>query len=151
MNQISSALAKAGVKIPPLLQRVWQVLHDQKGPRSAKALASMLNLPQSRLSSALSKLKSRGMVAVLRRDLTRCKGSRGAVITRLVAQYGTLGTEYELLPVLPTTKAEPAKAELELRVDPLEFQAVRPATIDIEKMTLAEAHDLYRRLKEFFA
>ena len=151
MNQISSALAQAGVKLPPLLQRVWQLLHDQKSPRSAKVLASMLNMPQSYVSSALNKLESRGMVAVLRHELTRCKGPRGIVTNRLVAQYATLGVKYELLPVLPTTKLAP---QPQLQPD-IEQRFLRPQPaiidIDIEKMTLAEAHALYMRLREFFA
>jgi DNA-binding transcriptional ArsR family regulator len=150
MNQISSALAQAGVKLPSLLQRVWQILHDSKVPRSGKVLASMLNLPQAHVSSALNKLYSRGMVAIARHELTHCKGPRGSTRKALVAQYAALGTEYELLPVLPTTKVEPQPqlaADIEqrfLRPSP------QPATIDIEKMTLAEAHALYKRLQEFF-
>jgi len=143
MNQISSALVQAGVKLPSLSQRVWQVLHDSKVPRSGKVLASMLNLPQAHVSSALNKLYARGMVAIARQELTRCKGPRGSVTNRLVAQYAALGTEYELLPVLPK-----AKPDVEQR-----FLCPSPqptATIDIEKMTLAEAHALYKRLQEFF-
>ena len=143
MNQISSALAQAGVKLPPLTQRVWQVLHDQKVPRTGKVLASMLNLPQSEVASALSKLHSRGMVAIARHERTRCTGPKGTASHRLVAQYAALGNEYELLPVLPTTKAEPAK--------PVVVVHSTPATIDIGKMTLSEAHALYKRLQEFFS
>lgn len=149
MNQISSALAQAGVKIPPLLQRVWQLLHDQKSPRSAKVLASILNLPQPYVSSALSKLESRGMVVIARHELTRCKGPRGIVTNRLVAQYEAVGHEYELLPVLPTIKlAQPPQPQPDIEH---RFLRPQPTTIDIEKMTLAEAHALYMRLREFFA
>lgn len=159
MNQISSALAQAGVKLPPLLRRVWQLLHDQKSPRSAKVLASILNLPQSHVSSALNKLESRGMVAIARHELTRCKGPRGAVSNRLVAQYEAVGHEYELLPVLPTIKlTQPPQPVVDieqrfLRQQPdieQRFLRPQPATIDIEKMTLGEAHVLYKQLKEFF-
>ena len=143
MNQISSALAQAGVKLPPLTQRIWQLLHDSKMPRSAKVVASMLNEPQSQISSAMNNLYSRGMVAIARHERTRCKGPRGSVTNRLVAQYAALGTEYELLPVLPTTKAETAK--------PVVVVQPAPATIDIEKMTLSEAHALYKRLQQFFS
>ena len=164
MNQISSALAQAGVKLPPLLQRVWQLLHDQKMPRSGKVLASMLNLPQAYVSSALNKLESRGMVAIARHELTRCKGPRGSVTNRLVAQYEAIGQEYELLPVLPTIKltqqTQPA-VDIEQRflrrqtqpVVDIEQRFLRQQTqpaVDIEKMTLAEAHALYKRLQEFF-
>ena len=97
---------------------------------------------------------SRGMVALARHELTRVKGPRGTSSNRLVAQWAAVGQEYELLPVVPTTKAEPiAKPDVEQRF----FRPAPPwergaqFELDIEKMTLSEAHTLYKRLREFFA
>lgn len=146
MNQISSALAQAGVKLPPLTRRIWQLLHDSKLPRSAACLASMLHVPRGNVSSAINSMYSRGMVALARHELTRIKGPRGTSIKRLVAQWAAVGQEYELLRALPTTKAKPPTP-----VD-VEQRFLRPAPpLDIEKMTLSEAHTLYKRLREFFA
>lgn len=153
MNQISSALAQAGVKLPPLTQRVWQVLYDSKIPRSATCLASMLRVPSGNVSSAINSMYSRGMIALARHELTRLKGPRGTSINRLIAHWAAVGQEYELLPVLPTTKAEPAANPYLVNATNaklLGHSTPQPATINIEKMTLSEAHTLYKQLREFF-
>ena len=159
MNKISAALTQAGVKLPPLTQRIWQLLHDSKLPRSATCLASMLHVPRGNVSSTINTMYSRGMVALARHELTRVKGPRGTNSNRLVAQWAAVGQEYELLPVLPTTKAEPittaepiAKADVERRsLRHAPPWAAEQFELDIEKMTLAQAHTLYKRLREFFA
>ena len=143
MNQISSALAQAGVKLPPLTQRIWQLLHDSKLPRSATCLASMLHVPRGNVSSTINTMYSRGMVALARHELTRVKGPRGTNSNRLVAQWAAVGQEYELLPVLPTTKAKPD-------VEQQPVQTVDKLELDIEKMPLSKAFALYKRLQEFF-
>ena len=139
MNQISSMLAKAGVRLPPLTQRIWQLLHDSKLPRSAKVIANMLNVPSSHVASSVRNLYSRGMIALASHEVTHVKGPRGSNTKRLVAQWASVGQEYELLSVLPTTKLQPAPS------------LPQPIPFDIEKMTLAEAHALYKRLQEFFS
>ena len=143
MNKISTALAQAGVKLPPLTQRIWQLLHDSKLPRSATCLASMLHVPRGNVSSTINTMYSRGMVALARHELTRVKGPRGTNSNRLVAQWAAVGQEYELLPVLPTTKAKPD-------VEQQPVQTVDKLELDIEKMPLSKAFALYKRLQEFF-
>ena len=143
MNQISSALAQAGVKLPPLTRRVWQVLHDSKIPRSATCVASMLHVPSGNVSSAINSMYSRGMIALARHELTRVNGPHGSTKNRLIAQWAAVGQEYELLPVLPTTKAKPD-------VEQQPVQTVDELELDIKKMTLAQAHTLYKQLREFF-
>ena len=86
---------------------------------------------------------SRGMVALARHELTRVKGPRGTNSNRLVAQWAAVGQEYELLPVLPTTKAKPD-------VEQQPVQTVDKLELDIEKMPLSKAFALYKRLQEFF-
>ena len=153
MNQISSALAQAGVKLPSLMRRVWQVLHDSKMPRSATCVANILHEPRNSVASAVNSMHSRGMVALARHELTRVKGPHNSTKNRLIAQWAAVGQEYELLPVSPTTKAEPiAKADVEQRFfRPAPPWAAEQFELDIEKMTLAQAHTLYKRLREFFA
>lgn len=147
MNQISSALAQAGVKLPPLTQRIWQLLHDSKLPRSATCLASMLNVPRGNVSSTINSMYSRGMVALARHELTRIKGPRGTSINRPIAHWAAVGQEYELLPVLPTTKAKlPATVDVEQQP----VRTAEPFELDIEKMPLSKAFALYKRLQEFF-
>ena len=147
MNQISSALAQAGVKLPPLTQRIWQLLHDSKLPRSATCLASMLHVPRGNVSSTINTMYSRGMVALARHELTRVKGPRGTNSNRLVAQWAAVGQEYELLPFLPTTKAKlPAPVDVEQQP----VRTAEPFELDIEKMPLSKAFALYKRLQEFF-
>ena len=153
MNQISSALAQAGVKLPPLTRRIWQLLRDSKLPRSAACLASMLNEPPGNVSSAINTMYSRGMIALVRHELTRVKGPHDSTKNRLIAQWAAVGQEYELLPVLPTTKAEPAANPYLVNATNaklLGHSTPQPATINIEKMTLSEAHTLYKQLREFF-
>lgn len=147
MNQISSALAQAGVKLPPLTRRVWQLLHDSKLPRSAACVASILHEPPGNVSSAINTMYSRGMIALARHELTRIKGPRGTSTNRLVAQWATVGQEYELLRVLPTTKAKPP-APVEVKQQPV--RTVEQFELDVEKMPLSKAFALYKRLQEFF-
>ena len=147
MNQISSALAQAGIKLPPLTRRIWQLLHDSKLPRSAACLASMLHVPRGNVSSAINSMYSRGMIALARHEPTRIKGPRGTSINRSIAQWAAVGQDYELLQVLPTTKAKPP-ASVEVEQQPQ--RAVEQFELDIEKMPLSKAFDLYKRLQEFF-
>jgi len=151
MNQISSALAQAGVKLPSLMRRVWQVLHDSKIPRSATCVANILHEPRNSVASAVNSMYSRGMVALARHELTRVKGPHNSTKNRLIAQWAAVGQEYELLPVSPTTKAEPAVNPYLVNAKLPEHSTPQPATINIEKMTLSEAHTLYKQLREFFA
>ena len=147
MNKISAALTQAGVKLPPLTQRIWQLLHDSKLPRSATCLASMLHVPRGNVSSTINTMYSRGMVALARHELTRVKGPRGTNSNRLVAQWAAVGQEYELLPFLPTTKAKlPAPVDVEQQP----VRTAEPFELDIEKMPLSKAFALYKRLQEFF-
>ena len=147
MNKISAALTQAGVKLPPLTQRIWQLLHDSKLPRSATCLASMLHVPRGNVSSTINTMYSRGMVALARHELTRVKGPRGTNSNRLVAHWAAVGQEYELLPVLPTTKAKlPAPVDVEQQP----VRTAEPFELDIEKMPLSKAFALYKRLQVFF-
>lgn len=152
MNTISTALTQAGVKLPPLRKRVWQVLHDSKIPRSSKAISEIINAPHNDVASALSGMCSRGMVIVSHKERVRIKGPKNSTINRQIAQYSTVGQKYELLPVVPRPKAAPpAKPDVEQRFLRSPPQPVTPVAIDIEKMTLAQAHALYKRLQEFFS
>ena len=150
MNQISSALAQAGVKLPSLMRRVWQVLHDSKIPRSATCVANILHEPRNNVASTMNAMYSRGMIALARHEMTRVKGPRGTNSNRLVAQWAAVGQKYELLPVLPTTKAEPTANPYLVNAKLPEHLTPQTATIDIEKMTLAQAHTLYKQLQKFF-
>ncbi len=147
MNQISSALAQAGVKLPPLTRRIWQLLHDSKLPRSAACLSSMLHVPRGNVSSAINSMYSRGMIALARHEVTRLKGPRGTSINRPIAQWAAVGQDYELLRVLPTTKAKPP-APVEVEQQPQ--RTVEQFELDIEKMPLSKAFALYKRLQKFF-
>jgi hypothetical protein len=87
------------------------------------------------------------MIALARHELTRIKGPRGTSNNRLVAQWAAVGQEYELMPVLPTTKAKPP-APVEVEQQPQ--RTVEQFELDIEKMPLSKAFALYKRLQEFF-
>jgi hypothetical protein len=154
MNQISSALAQAGVKLPPLMQRVWQVLRDSKLPRSAKTVSQLLNVKTQDVSSVLSSLMARKMVERQFQVLSLKTGFGTA--KREVAHYVALGSTYELRPLPPAKKAPAPKPDVEQRflrapeapVSPPPLQ--KPAPVDIENMTLSDARALYKRLQEFF-
>ncbi len=138
MNQISSALAQAGIKMPPLNERVWNCLRDSKLPRTGKVISQMLNVKPADVSGVLSNMVKRGMVSVDYQPES-VKVGRGYA-RREVGHYTAVGTHYELRPI----PLKPA-AVAPVVVHPT------PVTVDIEKMTLSEAHILYKRLKEFFA
>jgi len=92
------------------------------------------------------------MVIVSHKERVRIKGPKNSTINRQIAQYSTVGQKYELLPVVPRPKAAPpAKPDVEQRFLRSPPQPVTPVAIDIEKMTLAQAHALYKRLQEFFS
>lgn len=93
MTNMEIALKDAGVKLPPLSQRVWQWLKDN-GAHSAVDLAVELKVPLPSVRATLTVMVRRKMLSLIKR--TDHKGQR------IHNHYGALGREYELLP-------EPAK------------------------------------------
>lgn len=95
MNQISTALHVAGVKLPPINKRIWLWLQDHPG-KTAIDIGKALNVPQGSVGSQLNNLKNRGMLSYV---VDNSRPRRGASVHR----YSTIGRTFELKP-LPSYK-----------------------------------------------
>lgn len=90
MNDITTALAKAGVKLPPQNQRIWTYLKDF-GPGDVKKIASATKISAPTVQATITDMQKRKMLEKIpRRDH---KGFR------LTNHYRALGHAFELLPL----------------------------------------------------
>lgn len=153
-------LKKAGVSIPPLIQRVWQWVHDN-GPHGSKAIASALSNTISNVSGALTLLLDRGMVT-RREEYDRSRGRRCYVY-----EASHKLKIYELLPftaesklrnkrgvsILTYTecaKPEVAAAALAEETSETRIEACGPALNILNTVNVREAYQLYLELKTMF-
>ena len=135
MNDISTALKTAGVKLPPLRRRVWNWLHDHPNHNS-RQVATAIHAKYSEVATQVSDMVNRGM---LKSEQTYTNHRRNPMV------YRTTIKDYELL---PKSKASGAKWEPSCAVQAVS-QAVKPKT-DVGSLKLSEARELYRELKEYF-
>lgn len=90
MNDMTTALTKAGVKLPPQKQRIWTYLKDF-GPGDVKKIAAVTKIGYGTVQAALTDMQKRKMVEKIER-----KDHRGV---RMPNHYGALGRVFELLPL----------------------------------------------------
>lgn len=146
MTQMVQAMKDAGVKLPPVTQRIWQWLHDKGGAYTLKEVEIALKISGGHAGSGMYELYARGMVA-------KRQAFRRTASTRF--EWSAVGNTFELLPIKPEfkrkTKAQPAK-ELTTTSQPVVSAVLAPApAINVEDgMTLAEARALYLRLHKIF-
>lgn len=100
MNDMTTALAKAGVKLPAQNQRIWTYLKDF-GPGDVKKIASVTKIGEATVQATITDLVKRGMLDKIER--VDHKG------VRMRNKYGALGQQFELLP-LPQKGAKKARA-----------------------------------------
>lgn len=156
MSQVVTALKEAGIKLPPLKKRIWLWLKDHPG-KSAREVALALNVPREiDVYGDLTDMFKRGMVNVVI-DKRHTKKGIGLVRTYTVVDV----SKYELKPLgrpgtkteipVPTALPEITAQQLSRQLEEFtrQVQAPRPR-IDVDLLTVAEARDLYNRLREFF-
>ena len=156
MNQMTAALKSAGVKVPPVIERVWRYVADHPGVTS-RTVSQVLGLKQSEASSQLVVLVHRRMCCE-KKQVLKVRAGKGWT-NRLISHYSVCIPNYELLPlpkVPPPVSVNIAK--ITEQVKPLSFEvwgvpAVQPEPglgIDILSMPLGQARELYERLKRVF-
>ena len=96
MNQITSALHNAGVKLPPINKRIWLWLHDHPG-KTSKEVSVALGVTHANASSQLGNMVKRRMV----------QGTQQKHPFRNITEwhYETSIKKFELLPVRKALKA----------------------------------------------
>ncbi len=146
MTNVSLALAKAGIQLPPLNERVWNCLKDSKVPRTGKTVAQMIGAKPADVAGVLSNMAKRRMVAVNYQTET-VKVGRGYA-RKEIGHYTAVGSQFELRPMPMKTEAQ---VHVPVFIEPPKPKALRADDIDLESMKLSEAHALYKRLREFFA
>lgn len=170
MNTMSNALATAGVKLPPLIKRVWLWLKDHPD-KTYIEVARAINVTDQAVASALTELRYRDMVTYVEEVKLR-HNQQGP---NKVRRYRAKGTEYELLPrrknkavvrdypqpvfreqhkeARPKTLDESTWIGAPVKKD-LQQPTLTVATLEVvdplSNMTLAEALDLYRKLHSVF-
>lgn len=173
MNAMAQALHAAGVKTPSQMQRIWTALRDTHrtpGMTSADVMKAT-GIQMGNVSSILTDMKARGMVSVVRepRIPTPLAGPK------TVMYYKAVGLTYELKPRKydkHSTKTQERKEAahktlnqiMRERLDampiakPVEHKEAAPRTvvtlrrpIRIDDWTIAEAREVYNKLKGMFA
>lgn len=136
MNQLTNALAKAGVPLPTIKERLWRVIKDEPGLTATQLSKRLSGIPIGTISSQLNVMETRGMVYVV--------GTKGHGPTRKAKAYHTDMDTYQLLsaPKVGTTH-KPAQKAVEPTADRDAF--------DLDALTIREAKALYVRLKGMFA
>ena len=140
-TQMEIALKKAGVTILPLNQRIWQFVKDNPGCTSSTIISKVSGADQRRISD----LKARGLLAVAY-DYRRDKSGHMRALSLFTAS-----------PVYdPTSRPRPAKpkakAEPKPKVEPTTKEpATPPCKVDLDSLTIAEARQLYAKLKRMFS
>lgn len=139
MNNVSTALKTAGVKLPPLKKRIWLWLKDHP-KKTYREIATALNVRETDCATQLGIMHNRGMLSKV----------RGAYIdsSASINLWSIVYDEYELLP--PRTRAlnpldRPISTQL-IHPQPLPT----PRNIDVTSLKLSEARALYVELKKYF-
>lgn len=155
MNQMTAALAQAGIPTPSVYERIWRYFQDK--PRtSSLSCSQVLRLSRANSSSYISEMETRRM---LRSELVelRVKGAHGVFHTRAVKHYSVNTAEFEMLPRPLTSKKKPNKAALkpvktidQLKVEIPQVKVSATPVVDINSMSLGQARALYDELKKVF-
>ena len=138
MNQISSALAAAGVKLPSAQQRIWNYVKDHPDVTARRV---QQELPVASVSSLMSQMVDRGLLRAEKKPLRLFSG-KGYIVKR-VAHFYALGESYDPKSArkpanLPTTVCAPAQV------------GHRQATSVVDGLTVAQARELWQILDRMF-
>lgn len=151
MNEaVEAAFEKAGKKPPSMMERIHLWLKDHPHKTSAEVTAAFPDSPTSSVGSLISQMYRRGMLA-------RRQGERHGYGCW---EWAIVSPTYELL---PPPKSGPEKRRAAKKTfTPKEPVVVVPPTpaptmtkpalpIDVESLTIAQARELYKKLKAMFA
>lgn len=154
MNAITLALKTAGVKVPPVSERIWRLVKDHPG-LSARQVIDKLSLKEASCSSILHQLTARGMLETKSISVMRRIPAGGTAPRRVKTFYVNprMGGEYELLPLpkkdAKVTQLSVAKRECVAPATPVTCETKTGAP-DIDHLTLAQARELYKVLHQLF-
>ena len=139
MNAMTEAFVQAGVKLPPVRERLWRHIKDNPGIYRKELRAAFSALPEGTFSGQLWALLNAGQV--YERD-EFVAGKRRA----------RLYTDMEVYVAFPRTKKEryetpPAQTPGQITPD-----VKCPSSPDalLDSLTIAQARELYVRLKRMF-
>lgn len=149
MATIVRQLKEAGVKVPPVIQRVWQWLKDN-GRHTSTEIAAAINLPANNVSSVLGNLCDRGMVSRAK-EHSIAKGHQ----TTYYAANPKMKS-YELLPFTQEAKTRlkrgspaPVAVERPRLPEPVVVVPAKPENL-LDTLTVREAYAIYLELKAMF-
>ena len=139
MNTMTEALVKAGVKLPPVKERLWRHIKDNPGISRRDLRATFSAVPEGTFSGQLWALMNAGQVYEREEFVADKRRTR-------------LYTDMEVYAPPPRTKKEryetpPAQAPGQITPD-----VKCPPSTDalIDSLTIAQARELYARLKRMF-
>lgn len=129
------------------MEQIWRVV-KQDQPCSCKHVMKRTGLPESSVSSILCNMEKRNMVF--------SRGAKGD---------GPSGKRKEYLTELETYRRLPAPKPVGVNIDSIHRANVTPVTtsekpkvvvhltrktVDLDQLTIGEAREIYRKLKEMF-
>lgn len=158
MATIVKKLKDAGVRIPPVNQRVWQWVFDN-GPHGANAVGDTLKIPRNTASSTLGGLCDRAMMT---RKTEKDQTGKEVLVYSIAPRM----KKYELLPITAAAKARIQKARLKRQaanapaeiftqagtanLPPTEpVQPIKEPHI-LDRLNVREAYTLYLELHKMF-
>ena len=142
MNNVSTALKTAGVKLPSVKKRIWLWLKDHP-KKTYNEIAVALNISKIDCSTQLGIMYNRGM-------LSKVKGVYVPGSSASINLWSIIYDEYELLP--PRARAlnpldRPISTQL---IHPQPVIEPAPCSVDVTSLKLSEARALYVELKKYF-
>lgn len=139
MNAMTEALAQAGVKLPPVRERLWRHIKDNPGIYRKELRAAFSALPEGTFSGQLWALLNAGQV--YERDEFVAGKRRARLYTDMemyVRQPGRKKERYETPP-----------AQTPGQITPYVKCPSSPDAL-LDSLTIAQARELYVRLKRMF-
>lgn len=149
MNQLTNALAQAGVKLPSTTERIWRAVKDEPGLTQAQLCKRLASIPKGTVSGRLHDMEVRGMV------YTSGVKNQGGGWRDAVKAYHTDLDAFQLLPRPRKSPRTNRPTKVSRRTTHQVAPAVTPPAerevFDLDAMTIREARALYAQLKEMFA
>jgi len=147
VNQMTEALQKAGVQLPPLKERVWNMLKEHP-TATAMDIAHYLGIRKEdkaahSVITALSYMETIGLVASQKFKRTVGKSKR------MVKHY-TASTEYISTGVAKPVMKVAFKPEVPVVMPKSTFEEMSPMQIYVDALTVAKARELYNHLHKMF-
>ena len=148
MASVISQLKNAGVRVPPLNQRVWNWLKDN-GEHTTREISAAIKVSLSSVSSTCTTMRDRDML------LSKSEHSKASNRNLLYYRVSPKMRSYVLLPISLAGKARVKRGQATPAIKPPEVLSApaKPqfdAKTALDNLTAREAHSLFQEMKKIF-